>query len=467
MPNVTYRPDARARAQTRLPEFGWPGEQVLTLGGIPSQAFQEVPDLAWPQSIVVYDRMLRDPMVRSVERALRGPILRTGWHLGVDGIAPDVADFIGAQLGLDDPETGRARPASAGRGVVWRQFLGDLLLAMRYGHMVHEAVYGIDVDGRICLTKLAPRHPRSIDFWYIDTDGTPLGITQNVPTFTGPKLPAPTQIGGTPGWVKWELHTIDAERLVIHSFDADAGDILGRSMFHAMWRPWFAKDQMQRFQLIAADRHSSLIPIVHHDGSDPEKALALARGLRSGEDSGAEVPLDWVVEMLGSDPVMDLLPWVRFFNEEIAGAAMAMMLTLGHDSGARSLGDTFVSLFTQSLDQVVSGVEHTVTEQVIRRLVELNWGPDEPYPVLVGDTIQSDSAAVVASIKSLVDAGIVTPDQGLEDQTRRRLRMPPADQMRTAAEREQATKPSPPPGAASGDVKSRALALAERIAAGT
>lgn len=442
--------------------WGWPGDQVLSVGGRPSQAWREVPELTWPDSLRTYARMARDPMVGSVEQAIATPILRTGWHLGDADVDPMVSAFVASELGLDDPETGRTVRDAAG-GVSWRTLLGDLLLSLRYGHMIHEFVFAM--RGQLVgFAKIAPRDPRSIESWWTDDQGEVLGVTQMVAIHHGQMVPDPNQWGAPRGTIEWHPRTIEGARLLIHTHRSEAGDPLGRSIFENMFRPWFVKDHMQRFGLVAADRASTGIPVYKRgQTTDKQAALELVRGIRAGEESGAVIEADDDLEVLALDAGMDLLPWLKWADEQIAQGAQAMMLTLGHDAGARSLGDTFADIFARSLDGVVDDIETTVTEKIIRPLVELNFGPGTAYPTLVGDAIQSDSPAVLNSLGALVDKGIITADQQLEDSTRRRMRLPKADQTRTAAEREAAANPVP---AATKDIAkaaSNAVAMAEKI----
>jgi hypothetical protein len=72
-------------------------------------------------------------------------------------------------------------------------------------------------------------------------------------------------------------------------------------------------------------------------------------------------------------------------------------------------------------------IADVTTQHVIEDLVDLNFGEDEPAPRLVFDEIGSQQAATAQALKLLVDAGVIHPDQILEETSRQQYGLPPAD----------------------------------------
>jgi hypothetical protein len=106
-------------------------------------------------------------------------------------------------------------------------------------------------------------------------------------------------------------------------------------------------------------------------------------------------------------------------------AALAMFLNLGHDNGARSLGDTFVDYFVLAEDAIAEAIALTITEYVIRDFVELNYGPDEPYPDLVADPIRAESTPTAEALGTLAKNGLLGPmDDDIIADVRRRYGLP-------------------------------------------
>ena len=110
----------------------------------------------------------------------------------------------------------------------------------------------------------------------------------------------------------------------------------------------------------------------------------------------------------------------------------------------------------------------TFTEHVIRDLVELNYGEDEPYPTLTPGDLSANKAITSAALAELMDAGAVRPDDALEAQTRAQYGLPLMDSAtirETAAKTPTAGTPAPTAALSGPDpVMDRAEALIARLA---
>ena len=117
-------------------------------------------------------------------------------------------------------------------------------------------------------------------------------------------------------------------------------------------------------------------------------------------------------------------------------AVLAHFLNLGGDNstGSYALGDTFADFFASSLQSVAQDFADTFNQHVVEDLVDVNWGQDEPAPRLVFDEIGARHPATADAIRSLVDSGVITPDEALEAHMRMTYGLPLADP-NTARER--------------------------------
>lgn len=88
------------------------------------------------------------------------------------------------------------------------------------------------------------------------------------------------------------------------------------------------------------------------------------------------------------------------------------------------MGSTFADFFTLSLQSVAQQVADVATQHIVEDLVDLNWGEDEPAPKIVFDEIGSRHHATAESIKMLIDAGAVSPDDGVEQHLRNAYGLP-------------------------------------------
>jgi hypothetical protein len=77
------------------------GYQVTGQGYWQHLEEETTPELAWPLSISVYDRMRsQDPQVGSVLRAVTYPVRRTRWWIEPNGARDEVVEHVAADMGL-------------------------------------------------------------------------------------------------------------------------------------------------------------------------------------------------------------------------------------------------------------------------------------------------------------------------------------------------------------------------------
>ncbi|KWW97364.1 Uncharacterized protein LI90_4336 (plasmid) [Carbonactinospora thermoautotrophica] len=434
------------------PEIGHPGGHAPTwtplLGaGYEAVGYEETPELQFPQSIAVYDRMRRtDAQIGALLRAITLAILQTPTKLTTKGVDRRVVQFIKTELGLQDPGEGRARRRR--QGIVWAEHLRLALLALPLGFMPFEQVYEVGPPApdqedvglpRVAhLRKLGPRFPRTLTEIRVDEDGGLAGIVQAPIGSDTAAYPGVVRLGpGLPGPQREVF--IPADRLAYYVLDREGADWTGTSILRTAYKHWLIRDALLRLGPQIVERNGMGVPVVYYaNDDDQQKALQLAREFRAGAHAGAALPDSMRLELVGvNGSTRDELPLVQYHDQAISRSALAMFLDLGHDNGARSLGDTFVDYFVMSLQAITTWLAETTTEHVIRDLVELNFGADEPYPVLEFDEITSESTPTADALKTLVDAKLLTTDPELEDEVRRRYGLPPKP-------KEKPTTPTPP-----------------------
>ena len=405
-------------------ELGYPGgvAPVMGLGaGFYIEGLDTNVDLRFPASTVVYDRMRgEDGQVASVARAITYPILNAKRRLAGDDVRPEVMAFVENELGLN-LEPGRARRRR--QGIVLRDHIREALLSLWFGFMPFEQVYDVgpaapgledpEAPGRLYahLRKLAPRMPRTLSEVRVSRDGGLAGIVQ-APAYG---------VTADPRGV-----FIPTDRLVVYVNEREGADWTGRSLLRAAYKHWLIKDALIRLGAQIVERNGMGIPIVEYDQpADKAKAVALAKALRAGAEAGGAMPKGLRVTIVGvSGSTADELPRVKYHDEAIGRSLLAMFLNLGHDNGARALGATFVDYFLLAVNSIIGNLDETITEHVIRDLVELNYGVDEPYPTLVTDDLTAEATPTAEALKALADAGLITYDRELEQDVRRRYRLP-------------------------------------------
>lgn len=397
-------------------EIGAPG--LASFGGI-LESWEQTPELTFPNSIVVFDRMRRtDAQVKSVLNAIKLPILATRWYLGGDDVDDRVLRACEVELGLGKDGTGRRR--RRGQGIVFQDFMAHALLMLPLGFMAFEQVYepgppAPELDAGLALMahikKLAPRMPRSILSLDVASDGGLKSIKQYVPKDKG----------------RWEMVEIPIERLVMFVHEQEGADWYGNSILRQSWSNFIIKDVLLRIGPMAVERNGMGLPVVGYpEGGDRNIALQIAKQARAGDEAGVALPDGYTFELKGIEgTVTDSIPLLNFHNQEMARSVLAMFLDLGHDRGARSLGETFVNFFVLSLNAVCEHIAEVVTEHVLRDFVELNYGTDEAYPELCFDPIEPGAEVTMQGLAALVQVGAIdVDDPNFRQALLRRLSLP-------------------------------------------
>jgi hypothetical protein len=388
-------------------------------GGQIQQISEYVPELRWPGSVTVYNQMRRDGKCAGVLRAATMPIRGTGWHV-VDSpdVRPEVAEFVRNNLGLT--ETGNSRRRRRGQGISWDDFLRHALLMLPFGHMFFEPVYEIGPPGPndklppgeyAHLSRLSPILPMTITGFDIAPTGDLNGIYQQAVQPDGRTTQIPL-----------------ARDLILPVInDREGADWTGTSILREAYKHWFLKDQLERLGAQIIQRNGMGIPFAQWgDNGDREEMLRATTSFRAGELSGVAMRAQDSLKILGVEgTLVDPMPQITYHGDEIPNSVLAMFLTLGHDAGARSLGTTFVDYFAMATNSIIADLEETITEGPCRRLVELNFGPDEAYPEISADDITPQSPLTTEAMAALVTAGIIHPDAALEVFARFKFGMPP------------------------------------------
>ncbi|WP_427017861.1 phage portal protein family protein [Pseudarthrobacter sp. P1] len=413
-----------ATAKPNTSETGQPGGIIASDKGFVTESLEQNDALKFPASIPIFDRMRStDGHVSSTLRAMSMPIQSANWDLNTEGVRPEVETLVRTELGLS--KDGQKRQRRRRQGIVLAEHIRDILGSVLWaGFAPFEQVYEVapplaeqadlGLSTIVHLRKLAPRLPQTVTSIGVGADGGLDHIIQTgVDASTDVKIPV--------------------ANLVFYVLEKEGADWSGRSMLRQSYKNWKIKDTMITLDAQIAERNGMGVPVVTYTEGLQDVAAKTSQDLRAGATSGVAVPVGVTVEIKGvTGSTVDLLPKIKYHDQEISRQALAMFLDLGQDNGARSLGDTFVTLFIRSLQAVADLIAETITEHVIRDLVEFNFGPDEPYPVLTPGDLASNEPVTPETLKLLVDAGLVKPDEALEARMRDRYGLPDA-QVQAAA----------------------------------
>lgn len=421
-----------------MTETGYQADKnVAGWGNLTSRyTYESNPDVKWPKSSEVYDRMRReDPQVKSVLRAVTLPILRTDWVVDGSGCRPEVVAHVAADLGLAVKGEAFTAPLRSKGRLSFKEVLRLALLELVYGHSFFEQVYSYDQNGMAHIAKLAWRPPRTIAEIKVARDGGLVGIRQ-----------------------KGVVELISVDRLVAFVNEREGANWLGESLLRAAYKMAILKDRVLRIQALAAERNGLGMPVFTAppipEGMPYDEAIRwmeeqiargeeIAKAARAGEAAGVSVANGSTLAFVGvTGKIPDLDKPIRYYDEQIARAVLAHFLNLGTETGSWALGSTFANFFTDSLNAVAQHIAEVFNQHVIEDLVDLNWGENEPAPRLVPAAIGEQQPVTAEAIRALLEAGALTKDATLEEFLRAKYGLPvkpettdPAGETSTDAER--------------------------------
>jgi phage gp29-like protein len=288
----------------------------------------------------------------------------------------------------------------------WNDLVREILTFQDFGFSIFEIVYKIK-NGQICLKDLAPRIQSSILKWQIsgvDELGRPRrGITQQLQTDE-----------------KEETQTeIPMEKLCVFTNDKEGDDLTGMPLIRAAYKHFYIKDNLYKISAISSERYGVGIPVITlpQSATEKEQLLAedMARNLKSNEKAYIILPDGWKIEILtpkGNPQQGQINELIQHHDRMILCAGLAAFLNLGSQGGGSyALSSDQSPFFVKHVEAVARYIAEQITEQVIKRLIVLNFGEQDAYPKMTYPSLaEKDFAAFAGAISSLITAGLIKVD---------------------------------------------------------
>lgn len=368
-----------------------------------------------------FDEMRRsDATVRGTLRMIKTPVLAARWFVEPASDSKrdkNVADFVWKCL-------------SEYMSVSWPQLLTEALLMLDFGYYMFEKVYEVrHIEGkrRIVWKKLAPRHPMDVKEWNYDAGGGPKSVVMHAPKINV------NSNGLQGGFVQGPLDhevTIPIDKLLVFTFDKEAGNIEGISLLRSAFKHWYYKDNLYKIDAIQKERHGIGVPViklpVNFTDADKLAADELGRNLRTNERAHVVLPPNWELEFakLFGQPV-DAMDSIAHHDSEIEKNILAMWL--GSTNATKEEDQTMFLKATRFIADIVVDV---FNKYAIPQLVDFNFGPLRTgYPRLRARRIgeQADWRTMSFAVRNLVGANVILPDDPLEDLLRDEMDLPRRD----------------------------------------
>ena len=419
---------------------------LKSFGGKISEEF--LPDLRGDKAVKMYKEMsMNDPVIGAVLYAIRTLVRQVDWSIREADDTPEAkecAEFVSECLFEDMEET-------------WSDTLSEILSFLVFGFSTHEITYKIRRgpeqedkrfksrfrDNRIGWRGFPIRSQESLSEWDIDeTDGSIIGFYQAPPP-------------------NFDTRYIPKDKMLLFRADAHKGNPEGRSILRNSYISYFYKKKITLYEGVGVSRDLAGLPclevplqILSSNASSGEKAvLASMKDLvqRVGRDEyeGLVIPSETLADgtpsgyrlkllSAGGRRPIDVNEIIKRYESRIAMSMLGEFILLGSESvGSFALADSKTALFAQALGTYLDSIAGIINNEAIPRLMRLNNFPEACYPKLAYDDIETpDLAALSSSLASLVGAGVLTPDDKLEEYVREYGNLPATDTMSSRIEPE-------------------------------
>jgi hypothetical protein len=366
------------------------------------------PELRGNQGLVKYDRMRRsDAQVRTTLRLIKSPILSARWFVEPATSSRQdqkIADFIWDNL-------------TKWMSISWENLIREALLMLDFGFYMFERVFEFrSVKGwnspRLIWKKLAPRHPLDLESWNLDANGGPEGAW-----FYGPN--------GS------QQYYLDINKLVIFTYEGEAGNLEGFSLLRTAYKHWYFKENLYKIDAIQKERHGMGVPLIKlppgFTAQDRNLANELGRNLRSNEKAHVVLPPNWDILFLKLEghPV-DALASAEHHDLLLARNVLGQFININVGNVTQSEQQ---GIFMRNAMYIADTIRSVFNKYLIPQLVMLNWGSVDEFPELrvrrIGETV--DWRTISFALRNLIGAGAIRPDDNVEAWARENMDLPKAD----------------------------------------
>lgn len=363
-------------------------------------------ELVGLQGLQKYDTMRRsDGTVRGTLRLVKTPVNAARWFMEPASDSKrdeNASDFVWKCF-------------TEYMSISWSQVLSEALLCIEFGYYMFEKVWEeriIDGQKRMIWAKLAPRHPMDVKEWKYDKNGGPASVV----------MFSPDGHGGYNEDIE-----IPIDKLLVFTFDREAGNIEGISALRSAYKHWYYKTQLEKIDAIQKERHGIGIPVIKlppgFTTEDKRLADELGRNLRTNERAHVVLPPNWELlfaKLEGQlvDPIKSMEHHDKRIRENMLAGFLGDQPTKEEDQ----------AIFLKATRFIADVICDTFNKYAIQQLVDYNFqrvGTPQLRARRIGE--QADWRTLSFAIRNLIGAGVIRPDDRLEDWIREEMDLPKVD----------------------------------------
>lgn len=319
----------------------------------------------------------------------------------------------------------------------WADTLSEILSFLTYGWSYHEIVYkrrngktsspitnSKYNDGLIGWRKLPIRAQDTLYGWeYKENTDELIGMTQQAPP-------------------NFEQVTIPIDKALHFRTRSKKDNPEGRSILRTAYRAHYFKKRIEEIEGYGIERDLAGFPVLYApegvdiwDATDPEMTQTLARAemivssIRRDAREGLVLPggeNGWKLELVASSSrrQFDTNAIIDRYDKRIATSVLADFVMLGQQAvGSFALADSKTKIFALAIGTYLDVICEVFNNQGIPRLIDINGEAFKgitDYPRMVhGDIETPDLDQFANYVNTMIGAGILQPDEQLEDEVRR------------------------------------------------
>jgi hypothetical protein len=365
------------------------------------------PKLIGINGLKQYDKMRKsDATVRASLRLIKTPVLAARWFIepASDSTTDKrAADFVEWTL-------------QEAMSISFNQVLVESMLMCDFGYYMFEEVWKEDVwNGKKVLTwqKLAPRHPMDVQNWKFDLNGGPLGVFMY-----------PNAMNALDNGI-----FIPIDKMLVFTFDREAGNIQGVSVLRSAYKHFYFADMLYKIDGIQKERHGIGIPVIvlppGFGDSDKLAADQLGRNLRTNERAHVVLPPNWQLMFaeLKGQPV-DIMKSIEHHKGQIRENVLGNFMSTDQTTKVEDQ-----TMFLKATRFLANQICDTFNLYGIPQLVKANFPSSAGVPKLRVRRIGEEEAwrTISFTLRNMVGAEIIRPDDVLEAWARDEFDLPAAD----------------------------------------
>jgi ppGpp synthetase/RelA/SpoT-type nucleotidyltranferase len=225
--------------------------------------------------------------------------------------------------------------------------------------------------------------------------------------------------------------SIPVNKICRFTYNQEGGNFWGISMQRPMYTSWYVASGLYRVTAIAAERTGCGVPVITlQEGFSEQDRLAafnFVTQLSAHEMMGMVLAPNQNFKIHGVEgqnyPVLQL---IEHHLRQISMVGLQAFMTIGSaPHGSRATASVQHGFFMAASQHLADDVAENITKTTIRRLVQLNFGPDAPVPHLMASNLKAeDDSVVMQQLVTLAQAGLVLSEDNVRSWIRNSLDLP-------------------------------------------